>query len=83
MLEAKIKDYIQSGYDSRKIAKWLLNLHISKHVPISINDLTDSAVMMDEMDAIEEAIIEKDYSGAINIAVDGAYNILEDQGFEI
>jgi len=83
MLENKIKDYINSGHDARKIARWLLNTHIHKFVPLSLNDISDTSIVAEETDAIEEAIIEKDFKGAVNIAEEGAINILEDEGFDL
>lgn len=78
----KIQDYVDSGQDYYEIARWLLNTHISKVVPLSIDDLPDTSIVAEEIEGIVDAIKDGDYQGAINIAEDGSANILEDEGFE-
>lgn len=78
----KIQDYVDSGQDYLEIARWLLNVHIHKLVPLSIDDLPDTSIVAEEIEAIVDAVKDGDYQGAINIAEDGAANILEDEGFE-
>jgi len=80
---SKLKDYVTSGHDKRKLAQWLLNIYISKHVPLRLSDLADTATVASEIDAIEECINAGDYQDAINIAEEGAQTILEDEGFEL
>jgi len=83
MLINKLKDYVSSGQDYYEIARWLLNIYIHKKVPLSIDDLPDTSIVAEEIEGIVDALKSDDYEGAINIAEDGASNILEDEGFEI
>lgn len=80
---AKLKDYVAAGHDKRKLAQWLLNVYISKHVPLRLSDLADTAIVASEIDAIEECIEAGDYKDAISIAEEGALTILEDEGYEV
>jgi hypothetical protein len=79
----KIAEYVKAGIDSHEIARWLINLEINKHCPLSLDDLPDTANVGSEIDAIVECLEEGDYQDAINISVDGAQLILEDEGFEL
>jgi len=80
---SKLKDYIESGHDKRKLARWLININIAKHVPLNLSDLSDTSLVADEVDAIVECIEGGDYQDAINIAEESAVQILEDEGFEV
>ena len=80
---SKVKEYIDAGHDNYEVARWLLNLEISKHCPLSINDLPDTATVASEMEAIVECLDTGHYEDAINISIDGAQLILEDEGFEL
>ena len=80
---SKVREYIDAGHDNYEVARWLLNLEISKHCPLSINDLPDTATVASEMEAIVECLDTGDYEDAINISIDGAQLILEDEGFEL
>jgi len=80
---SKLKDYIDSGHDKHKIARWLINVNIAKHVPLNLNDLSDTSLVADEVDAIVDCIDEGSYQDAINIAEESAVQILEDEGFEV
>jgi hypothetical protein len=80
---SKIQDYVNSGKDTHEIARWILNVHLNKHVPFSLNDLSDNSTVADEVEAIVECIEEGDYQDALNIAEDGAISILQDEGFDI
>lgn len=79
----KLKNYMENGYDNHKVATWIINTEISKHMPLSLDDLSDNAVVLDEITAIVECLEQKDYQDALNIGYEAAYNILEDQGFEV
>jgi hypothetical protein len=81
--EDKIAEYVKAGIDTNEIARWLINCHINKHIPLNITDLSDTGTVADEMMAIVECIEEGDYQDAINIAEDGAINILQDEGFDV
>jgi hypothetical protein len=80
---SKLKEYIDLGHDSRRLARWLINVNIAKHVPLNLNDLSDTSLVAEETDAIAECIEEGDYQDALNIAEESAYLILEEEGFEI
>lgn len=79
----KLKDYVAAGHDKRKLAQWLLNVYIGKHIPLRLADLSDTATVASEIDAIEECIEAGDYKDAINMAEEGALSILEDEGYEV
>jgi hypothetical protein len=80
---SKVKDYIDSGHDYYEVARWLVNTEIHKHAPVNLDDLPDTATVASEIDTIVECLEEGDYQDAINISVDGAQLILEDEGFEL
>jgi len=80
---SKVKEYIDAGHDNYEVARWLLNLEINKHCPLSIDDLPDTVTVASEMEAIVECLDSGDIEDAINIAIDGAQLILEDEGFEL
>lgn len=79
----KIAEYVKAGINSYEIARWLINCNINKHVPLKLDDLSDTSSVADEVDAIVECIEEGDYRDALNIAEDGAINILQDEGFDV
>lgn len=80
---SKVKEYVESGKDLHKIARWLLNVEIHKHIPLSLEDLPDTANVGSEIDAIVECLEERDYQDAINLSIEGAQLILEEEGFEL
>jgi hypothetical protein len=80
---SKVKDYIDSGHDYYEVARWLVNTEIHKHASVNLDDLPDTATVASEIDTIVECLEEGDYQDAINISVDGAQLILEDEGFEL
>lgn len=80
---SKVKEYVDSGRDKYEIANWLINSELCKHLPMKLEEMPDTEVTGSEVEAVVEALEEGDYQGAINIAVDGAINILEEEGFEI
>jgi len=79
----KVKEYIDAGHDHYEVANWLINIEVSKHIPLSLDDLPDTATKASEVDAIVECLEEGDYQDAINIAYEAAYVILEEEGFEL
>jgi len=79
----KLKKYIDAGHDNYEVAKWLINLGINKHAPVSLDDLSDTATVGNEIEAIVECLDEGDLQDAINIAEEAAEIILEDEGFEL
>jgi hypothetical protein len=80
---SKVQDYVDAGHDEHEVARWLINLNINKYVPMELDDLADTSVVANEVDAVVECIQDKDYQDAINIAEESAQIILEDEGFDI
>ena len=80
---SKVKDRIKAGHDNYKIATWMVNTEIGKHIPFSLDDLPDSVTKASEIEAIVECLDEGNIQDAISIAEDAAIIILEDEGFEI
>jgi len=79
---SKVKDYIDSGHDYYEVARWLVNTEIHKHAPVDLDDLPDTATVA-EIEAIVECLEQGDYQDAIDISVESAEVILEDEGFEL
>lgn len=79
----KIAEYVRAGINAHEIARWLINCNINKHVPLKLDDLSDTSIVADEVDAVVDCIEEGKYRDAINIAEDGAINILQDEGFDV
>jgi len=79
----KVKEYIDAGHDYHEVASWLINLEVSKHIPLSLDDLPDTATKASEVDAIVDCLEQGDIQDAINIAYEAAYIILEEEGFEV
>ena len=65
------------------MARWLVNTEIHKHAPVDLDDLPDTATVASEIEAIVECLEQGDYQDAIDIAVESAEVILEDEGFEL
>ena len=74
---------MDAGHDEHEVARWLINLNINKYVPIQLDDLADTSIVANEVDAIVDCLQERDYADAISVAEDGAINILQDEGFDI
>jgi hypothetical protein len=79
----KLKDYVDAGRDHYEIARWLINLNINKHIPMSLDDLADTSTVANEVEAIVECIQESDYEDAINVARESAVVILQEEGFDV
>jgi hypothetical protein len=79
----KIAEYVKAGINAHEIARWLINTEINKHCPLSLDDLPDTATVGSEIDAIVDCLDEGDYQDAINMSIDGAQLILEDEGFDL
>ena len=80
---SKVKDYINAGHDGYEVAKWLINANIAKHVPLNLNDLSDTSLVADEIDAVSDCIKEGDYKDALILAEESAVMILQDEGFDV
>jgi len=80
---SKVQSYIDAGHDNYEVARWLINLEISKHCPLGLDDLPDTATVASEVEAIVECLEQGDIQDAIDIACEGAQLILEDEGFEL
>jgi len=79
----KVKCYIDEGKDLHKVARWLVNMEIHKHVPIDLEDLADTSLVASEIEAIVECLEQRDVNDAIELAKDSATEILQDEGFNI
>ena len=82
-LYTKVKRYIDEGKDLHKVARWLVNVEIHKHVPIDLEDLADTSLVASEIEAIVECLEQKDVNDAIELSKDSATEILQDEGFNI
>jgi len=80
---SKIEAWVKAGKDSYEIATALINSVISNHLPLTLSDLPDTATVASEVDAIVECIDAGDYEDAINISIDSAQIILEEEGYEL
>jgi len=80
---SKVKDYIDSGHDLYEVARWLINIEIHKHSPIGLDDLPDTATVASEVEAIVECLEQDDIQDAIDISIESAQLILEDEGFDL
>lgn len=74
---------MQANHDAHDVARWLINMQLHAHVPLSLDDLADTAVVMNEVDAIVECLLEGSYKDAIAMSADAAAVILEDEGFDL
>jgi hypothetical protein len=80
---SKLEEYMQANHDAHDVARWLINMQLHAHVPLSLDDLADTAVVMNEVDAIVECLLEGSYKDAIAMSADAAAVILEDEGFDL
>jgi len=74
---------MQANHDAHDVARWLINMQLHAHVPLSLDDLADTAVVMNETDAIVECLEQGNYKDAIAMSADATAVILEDEGFDI
>ena len=74
---------MQANHDAHEVARWLINMNLHAHVPLSLDDLPDTAVVMNETDAIVECLEEGSYKEAIAMSADAAVAILEDEDFDL
>jgi hypothetical protein len=84
-LSAKGPAIIQGWVDAvgaRQAGIKIIDSIIRKMVGLSTADLPDSATFANGLDSIEEALKEKDYQGAYNIAKETAQEMLSEEGFE-
>ncbi len=80
---SKLEEYMQANHDPHEVARWLINMQLHAHVPLSLDDLPDTAVVMNETDAIVECLAEGSYKEAIAMSADAAAAILEDEDFDL
>jgi hypothetical protein len=80
---SKLEQYMQANHDPHEVARWLINMQLHAHVPLSLDDLPDTAVVMNETDAIVECLEEGSYKEAIAMSADAAAAILEDEDFDL
>lgn len=70
-----------TAYGTRKAGTHIVNNIINRMAGLSVHDLPDSVTYMNGLDSIEEALKEKDYQGAYNIAKETAQEMLSEEGF--
>lgn len=80
---SNLKKFIKAGNDHYDAARWLINSEIKKTVPLTLDDLPDTATVGSEIEAIVECLDEGDFQDAINISTDSASIILEEEGFAL
>ena len=80
---SKLEEYMHANHEPRDVARWLINMQLHAHVPLGLDDLPDTAVVMDEVDAIVECLEEGSYKDAIAMSADAATVILQDEGFDL
>ena len=56
---------------------------LSRKIGLKSADLTDSSTFAGGLDSIEEALDQKDYQGAYDIAIDTATSMIEEEGGEL
>ena len=80
---SKLEEYLQANHDPHEVARWLINMQLHEHVPLSLDDLSDTAVVMNETDAIVECLLEGSYKEAIAMSADAAVVILDEEDFDL
>lgn len=65
----------------RKVARKLVDNHLMRTAGISSLDLSDTSILADGLDTIEELLEEKNWEEAYNMAKDTAMEMLSDEGF--
>ena len=80
---SKVKAWIESGKDNYEIAQALINSVITSYAPVSLSDLPDTATVASEIEAIVECLDAGDIDDAINISIESAQLILEEEGFDL
>jgi len=78
-----VKTWVDSGKDNYEIARALIDSNISSHTPLTLDDLPDTATVASELEAIVECLEAGDIEDALNISIESAQLILEDEGFEV
>lgn len=80
---SKVKAWIDAGKDNYEIAQALIDSAIGSYAPISLSDLPDTATVASEIEAIVECLEGDDIDDAINISIESAQLILEEEGFDL
>jgi len=65
---------------SRGVGIKLIDTILRKKIGLSSSDLPDSSTFMNGLDAVEEALDEKDLQGAYNIAKETAMEMIDEEG---
>jgi len=78
-----VKTWVDSGKDNYEIARALIDSNIYSHTPLTLDDLPDTATVASEIEAIVECLEAGDIEDALNISIESAQLILEDEGFEV
>lgn len=80
---SKVKAWIDAGKDNYEIAQALIDNAIGNHAPVSLSDLPDTATVASEIEAIVECLEGNDIDDAINLSIESAQLILEEEGFDL
>jgi len=80
---SKVKAWIDAGKDNYEIAQALIDNAIGSYAPVSLSDLPDTATVASEIEAIVECLEDDDIDDAINISIESAQLILEEEGFDL
>jgi hypothetical protein len=72
-------DKWRSEMGDRKTAIKLIDYMIEKMVGISSGDLADTATFANGIDGVENALVDGDYKGALNIAGDTAKEMIDEE----
>lgn len=65
---------------SRQAAVKMVDSVLNRMIGMTSSDLADTATFANGLDSIEEALNEKDYNGALNIAKDTAKEMIDEEG---
>jgi len=79
----QVKTKLSNGEDFVDVARWIIDQEISKHAPVSLDDLPDTGEVASEVEAVAECLEQGDIGDAFNIAEESAILILEEEGFKI
>jgi hypothetical protein len=80
---SNVESWVKAGKDSYEIARALIDSVISSYLPLTLADLPDTATVSSEMEAIVECIDSGDYDDAINMSIESAQIILEEEGLDL
>jgi hypothetical protein len=74
-------DNWRSELGDRETAIKLIDYMLSRMISMSSGDLADTATYANGIDGVEDALVDGDYKGALNIAGDTAKEMIDEEGF--